>query len=82
MQARHKGNLIQNAPKKRKRSSNYQIGYGRPPKATQFKKGVSGNKKGRPKGSTNIASLFHAAVNERLSITESGQRRTISRLKR
>ncbi|HRD44851.1 MAG TPA: DUF5681 domain-containing protein [Caulobacter sp.] len=27
----------------------YDVGYARPPKATQFKKGVSGNPKGRPK---------------------------------
>lgn len=71
---------MQNAPKKRKRSSNYQIGYGRPPKATQFKKGVSGNKKGRPKGSKNIATLVHAAMHERVTITENGRRRTISKI--
>ena len=28
----------------------YEIGYGRPPKHTQFKKGQSGNPEGRPKG--------------------------------
>lgn len=31
----------------------YDIGYGRPPKSTQFKKGQSGNPAGRPKGSKN-----------------------------
>lgn len=31
----------------------YEIGYGRPPKSTQFAKGVSGNPRGRPKGSKN-----------------------------
>jgi Family of unknown function (DUF5681) len=30
-------------------SDSYEIGYGKPPKATQFKKGSSGNPKGRPK---------------------------------
>jgi hypothetical protein len=29
--------------------SDYEIGYGKPPKASQFKPGVSGNRKGRPK---------------------------------
>lgn len=27
----------------------YEVGYGKPPKHTQFKKGCSGNRKGRPK---------------------------------
>ena len=31
----------------------YDVGYGKPPKATRFKAGQSGNPKGRPKGSRN-----------------------------
>lgn len=30
-------------------SADYTVGYGRPPKASQWKKGVSGNPRGRPK---------------------------------
>jgi hypothetical protein len=29
-------------------SDSYEVGYGKPPRSTQFKKGVSGNPKGRP----------------------------------
>jgi len=29
----------------------YEVGYGKPPKATRFRKGTSGNPKGRPRGS-------------------------------
>jgi hypothetical protein len=36
------------------------VGYGRPPKATRFRKGESGNPRGRPKGSKNK----HPALNE------------------
>src|ERR1700721_384432 len=34
-------------------SSDYEVGYGRPPKASQFPAGRSGNPKGRPKGARN-----------------------------
>ena len=33
----------------------YEVGYGKPPAATRFTKGKSGNPKGRPKGSKNQA---------------------------
>jgi Family of unknown function (DUF5681) len=43
----------------------YKVGYGKPPKARQFKPGQSGNPKGRPKGSRN--SMPKTAVLERLN---------------
>lgn len=33
--------------------TNYEVGYGKPPEASKFKKGKSGNPKGRPKGARN-----------------------------
>ena len=36
---------------KETRKIDYEVGYGKPPKNTQFQKGVSGNPKGRPKKS-------------------------------
>jgi hypothetical protein len=54
-------------------------GYKRPPKETQFKKGVSGNPKGRPKGSKSFNSKFLEVSNELITITERGKTRTITK---
>ena len=42
--------------------SEYDVGYKKPPKETQFKSGQSGNPKGRPKGSTSTAALLKKAL--------------------
>jgi Family of unknown function (DUF5681) len=34
-------------------SQDYEVGYGKPPSRTRFKPGLSGNPKGRPKGTRN-----------------------------
>jgi hypothetical protein len=57
-----------------------QSGYGRPPEATRFRKGQSGNRKGRPKGSLNVATVLVKALREKVVITENGRRRTVTKL--
>ena len=56
------------------------VGFRRPPEATRFKKGVSGNPRGRPKGSLNVATAFMKALREKVVINEHGQRKTITKL--
>lgn len=56
------------------------VGFRRPPEATRFKKGVSGNSRGRPKGSLNVATAFMKALREKVVINEHGQRKTITKL--
>jgi len=56
------------------------VGYGSPPRTTRFKKGVSGNPKGRPKGSLNVATVFTKTLLEKVVINEHGQRKTVTKL--
>ena len=58
----------------------YQVGYGKPPVATRFQKGVSGNPKGRPKGRRNTAAVLLAAMYETIVVTEAGRRRRITKI--
>jgi tetratricopeptide (TPR) repeat protein len=49
------------------------VGYKRPPARTRFKKGRSGNPKGRPKGSESMSKLLHEVLAERVSVTQNGK---------
>jgi hypothetical protein len=55
------------------------VGYGRPPRHTRFKKGQSGNPKGRPGGAKNLSTLLIDALNELVIVVENGGRRKISK---
>lgn len=56
------------------------VGFCRPPQATRFRKGISGNPKGRPKGSLNVATAFVKALREKVVINEGGKRKTVTKL--
>ena len=57
----------------------YEVGYGKPPRDTRFKRGQSGNPRGRPPGAKNLSTLLNEALNELVVVTENGGRKRISK---
>lgn len=55
----------------------YDVGYAKPPVETRFRKGQSGNPKGRPKGSRTVKSLLELALSAPITIVEGGQQKVI-----
>ena len=56
------------------------VGFGKPPRHTRFRKGISGNPKGRPKGTRNLATALRRILQEKVVINENGVRKTRSKL--
>jgi Family of unknown function (DUF5681) len=63
-----------------KKEHSYEIGYGKPPQTSRFAKGQSGNPKGRPKGSKNLASVVLRESRQRVRVNGPGGSRTVTKL--
>lgn len=59
--------------------SNYDIGYGKPPKHSMFKTGQSGNTKGRPKGRISTARFLEKHMNAKVTVSIGGKPKKVSR---
>jgi polyribonucleotide nucleotidyltransferase len=57
----------------------YEVGYGKPPKSGQFRKGVTGNPLGRPKKEPDFESQVLRELNSKLTVNENGKRRVITK---
>jgi len=55
-----------------------EVGYGKPPKANQFRKGRSGNPRGKSGGEENITSAFKRIVSKRVKINDGEKIRTVT----
>lgn len=56
----------------------YKVGYGKPPKHSQYKTGQSGNPKGKPKGCRNFSTDAKEVLKQPTRVTQGGKSKTLS----
>ncbi len=57
----------------------YEVGYRKPPKSGQFKKGKSGNPSGRRKKPSDFGSKLRRELDSKLIVNENGKRKVITK---
>jgi hypothetical protein len=67
---------------KKNKKKDYKVGYGKPPVATRFRKGVSGNPSGRRKKEPELidpGTILENLDSEEIVVTENGKRRRMTK---
>jgi len=62
-------------------SKGYEVGYGKPPIHSRFRKGQSGNRKGRPRGTNNLKTDLAQELKEKVLVREGERSLKISKQK-
>ncbi len=57
-------------PNSNEAESTYNVGYGKPPKANQFRRGRTGNPRSKRRGEENMISAFKRIVSQRVKIND------------
>ncbi len=65
---------------KKEQKDSYEVGYGKPPKNTRFRKGVSGNPAGRPKRPLDFHRELLRKARSLITITDGGRSVRITKL--
>ncbi|MGB1561764.1 MAG: DUF5681 domain-containing protein [Sinimarinibacterium flocculans] len=60
-------------------SEQYKVGYRKPPKHSQFRKGESGNPRGRRKGVKNFDTILAEELGQTITVTERGKQRAVTK---
>lgn len=61
------------------KAAGYEVGYGKPPVHSRFRKGQSGNRAGRTKGVKNAMTVMAQALAERVTVIDGGKRKSITK---
>jgi hypothetical protein len=63
--------------RKRVKKADFVVGYGRPPKESQFTPGKSGNPRGRPRGTRPVGAVLRDIIHQKVSVTEGDKARRV-----
>ena len=63
-----------------RKSSDYEVGYCRPPVETQFAAGNRANPNGRPRGSRSVGAVLEDIMRQKIAVSEHGKTRRIPTL--
>jgi Family of unknown function (DUF5681) len=70
---------VRKSVRKDTETESYEVGYCKPPKSAQFKKGTSGNPSGRSKKALHFGALVMRELKSPVVIDEGGKRKVITK---